>query len=217
MKVKDIDAILAKFVPNGHYDRYSSWDYCYNYFKSTSDLEKNIEKSCMELWSYLSSWGMLRASSYLFRKSPAFLKDTIVYINSLSDSIWVIDADCYSQENIKIILDVYEKLCETMKIEWHESKTLITKIMLGVFGMVPAYDNYFCKTFGGLYKRGGFSSFTKESLLNISNFYDDNKKEIDDVTSKTFTWNFGGTKSTIHYTNAKIIDMYGFSATGGKA
>lgn len=39
-------------------DRYSSFDYCYNYFIKTDDLTKDVEKSCLFLGFYLASWGM---------------------------------------------------------------------------------------------------------------------------------------------------------------
>ena len=57
---KDIELVVNKFKsqlnPN---DRYTSFDYCYNYFKTTKDLTKDFEKSCLMLGFYLASWGML--------------------------------------------------------------------------------------------------------------------------------------------------------------
>jgi hypothetical protein len=98
--------------------------------------------------------------------------------------------------------------------------TLITKIMLGVFGLIPAYDNYFKKTFRDISKSQGysfkFSSFNsveslKKSLDIIYDFYIENKKVIDELSSKTFTKDFLSEENTaLNYKKAKIIDMYGF-------
>jgi hypothetical protein len=66
--------------------RYSSFDYCYNYFQRTENLEDDIEKSCLVLGFYLASWGMLRASSFMLQKSVKYLQPTIQYISSLDKS-----------------------------------------------------------------------------------------------------------------------------------
>jgi hypothetical protein len=67
-----------------------------------------MEKSSLVLGFYLASWGMLRGSSFLLDKSVMHYKDTIRYISSCYKSIWNIDVDDYSDENIDLILDVYK-------------------------------------------------------------------------------------------------------------
>ena len=56
-------------------DRYSSFDYCFNYFQKYREegaiakisSASNLELSCLQLCFYLASWGMLRASSVLLQ------------------------------------------------------------------------------------------------------------------------------------------------------
>ena len=91
--------------------------------------------------------------------------------------------------------------------------TLITKILLGVFGFIPAFDSYFSDTFRDILDgRCGFRRVNSNSLTCIKDFYDTNKLAIDKLSKETFTTDFlTGQKTTINYPKAKIIDMYGFT------
>lgn len=82
------------------------------------------------------------------------------------------------------------------------SDTLATKIMLGVFGNVPAFDTQFKKGFG-------VSTFGKKSLKNIFAFYEANKVAIDSYKICTFDF-MNERETSVRYTHAKIIDMIGF-------
>lgn len=82
------------------------------------------------------------------------------------------------------------------------SDTLITKIMLGVFGCVPAFDTYFCK---GCHVSG----FNLKALRKIGRFYDDNADLIDEHVVTTLDFGTGAPTSR-PYTRAKKIDMIFF-------
>ena len=103
-----LDYYLSETNPT---DRYTSFDYCYNYFKTNSSeyILKNMEKSCLVLGFYLASWGMLRGSSFILQKSIKFYEPIIKYITELDRSYWSIDVDNYTVENINKILIVYKK------------------------------------------------------------------------------------------------------------
>ncbi len=195
-------------------ERYTSYDYCYNYFRQT-DLTNDIEKSCLVLGFYLASWGMLRGSSFLLQKSIKHLEPTIEYISTLDKSFWNIDVDQYTNENIDTILEIYENIKLKLVPQNKAHLTLVTKVLLGVFGFVPAFDQYFCYTFRKIYKEQencAFTSFNQKSLNCIKDFYDKNKIEIDRLSAKTYTLDFEtGEKTKLNYTKAKIIDMYGFN------
>ena len=107
----DIEIIIKEFNSKfGQTDRYSSFDYCYNYFLTTKDLTKDIEKSCLTLGFYLASWGMYRGSSFLLQKSVKYLEPTIKYIAGIDKSIWNIDVDNYDSQTIKEIIKVYNDI-----------------------------------------------------------------------------------------------------------
>lgn len=215
MKRTDIESIIEDFKSKSKPDdRCTSFDYCYNYFRSTSDLNKDIEKSCLVLGFYLASWGMFRGSSFLLQHSVKHLQRTIEYINTLDKSVWTIDVDNYTEENIKTIISIYKEIKERLILNGNTDLTLITKVLLGVFGFIPAFDTYFCDTFRAISERQcGFRKVNKISMGFIHNFYQENKQSIDILSTKTFTTDFlTGEKTNINYPKAKIIDMYGFNA-----
>ena len=191
-------------------ERYSSFDYCFNYFQSfrdknrVSDLAKStqIQESCLQLGFYLASWGMLRGSSFLLEKSVKYYENLIFGISSFDNRIWTIDIDCYTDKNISMLLDCKEMIADSLGKSNNPSDTLITKIMLGVFGNTPAFDSFFRQGFG-------IQSFGRKSLTKISDFYQQNKNIIDKYD--IFTFDFAtGEKTKRKYTKAKLIDMIGF-------
>jgi len=191
-------------------ERYASFDYCYNYFQSFREkgcIEKiaskeNIETSCLHLGFYLASWGMLRGSSFLLEKSIKHYIPLIRNIVKFDKRIWEIDVDRYTDENIELLLECRDMICKSLGNSSKLTDTLTTKIMLGVFSNVPAYDDFF---------RKGFSvhSFGKKTLKMIAKFYDYNKSTIDKYRIRTFDFSTGK-ETKRYYTKAKIIDMICF-------
>jgi hypothetical protein len=192
--------------------RYVSYDYCYNYFyKNKVDAVNNLEKSCAILGFYLASWGMMRGSSFLLQKSYKYFEPLINYISSLDDKIWDLDVMDYknnSSEVIKIYSDIKNIIIEKEQREI----VLVTKIMMGVLGISPAFDEYFCSTFKKINpKKSKFSVFNKSSLEVIYDFYLQNSDEINSLTRKFKTIDFISGAEVHCYKQAKIIDMYGFT------
>ena len=193
-------------------ERYASFDFCFNYFQEFKEknkieelaIDKNLQESCLQLGFYLASWGMLRGSSFLLEKSVRHYSELIKELVKFDKKIWDIDVDRYNDSNIKMLLDFKDVIRKTLGEK--SSDTLITKIMLGIFGNVPAFDNYFNKGFGFYYCK-------KNQLKNISDFYKENKSIIDKYNKKIFTFDFLTGKTTKrNYTKAKIIEMIGFTA-----
>jgi hypothetical protein len=219
MVFSNIEEVVTNFTGKAIPEhRFSSFDYCYNYFLNTDDLTKNMEKSCLELGFYLASWGMFRGSSFLLQKSARHFIPTIEYINTLDKTVWQIDVNKYDVNNIDIILDIYNKIDRTIIEGWNRGITLTTKIILGVFGFMPAFDEYVCSAFRNIAdgKNGnpkcGFRSVNKDSLRIIKQFYDENKVAIDKLSNNIYTKDFSTGKITkINYPKAKIIDMFGFT------
>jgi len=208
----DVESIIRNYKkstdPMG---RYASFDYCYGYFLRIKDLEKDVEKSCLVLGFYLASWGMFRGSSFMLQKSIKYLEPTIKYIATLDREIWKIDVENYEVEK-QTIIRIYKQI-KTLLIKNNESDlTLVTKILLGVFGFIPAYDSYFCDTFRNHYKgQSGFRSVNESSLSCIQDFYIENKETVDRLADETYVIDFKtGNQTGFKYTKAKIIDMYGF-------
>ncbi|MCX6822254.1 MAG: hypothetical protein NTW30_05770 [Candidatus Aenigmarchaeota archaeon] len=208
----------------GPLERYASFDYCYNYFQSFKDHnvieelcnDDNIEDSCLQLSFYLASWGMYRGSAFVLQKSSKFYEQLIKNIIEFDRRIWTIDVDNYiidnNMENIDLLIKCKEIIKESFDDWTNATDTLISKIMLGVFGNVPAFDNFFRE--GCRRESLQINSFCKNSLKNIYNFYyvKENKIKIDRHSNNIQTLDFvTGLDSNRTYTKAKIIDMIFFT------
>lgn len=209
-------------------DRFATYDFCYGYFQQNKghlSTPYNMEHSCDVLFSYLASWGMLRGSSPLLQCSPAALQSLIKYFDKHKDSyIWNLDVDNYTNKHYtKIIIASYNDIrLILMRIfkdikSTHYTKffnhsiptdTLVTKIMLGVFGVVPALDRYFQQAFHLLYSDISFSKFNKDTLTSILNFYCSNQPILDSIEIPVI--DFSGKLTSLNYKVAKLIDMFGF-------
>lgn len=196
--------------------RYSSFDYCFNYFYKIDSKKANvdIEKACSFLGFYLASWGMFRGSSFLLQKSYKYFIPVVKYISEIDSSIWDYKPSDFLKENErKNVIKIYEDIKKLIIEDDNQAKTLVTKIMLGTLGIVPAYDEYFCKTFKKIEPiKSKFSVFNEDSLIVIGSFYKKNKKEIDTLSQKMKTKKFEDDSDFLNYPEAKIIDMYGFAS-----
>jgi hypothetical protein len=77
-RATDIEANIAAFMGGrGPDERYTSFDYCFNYFQVFREQDRvkeiaaleSMQLSCLHLGFYLASWGMFRGSSTLLLKS----------------------------------------------------------------------------------------------------------------------------------------------------
>jgi hypothetical protein len=207
----DLDESISKYLygaansggrsPNA---RYASFDYCFNYFQSFREdgnvwgiaEGKNIQISCLHLGFYLASWGMFRGSADLLQRSARHLIPAIELIATADAVLWEIDAHCYTEPNIRWLLEMRRSLCHAYP---GMSDILVTKIMLGVFGNVPAFDTNF---------KNGFqvTAFGPKALRKISAFYEENSAVIDRYRTPTLDF-VSGEPTARNYTRAKIIDM----------
>lgn len=145
---------------------------------------------------------MLRGSSFLLERSPAHLKQLVIAISKMNPRLWEIDVDDYNDETISLLLDCRWQIIEALGAHYKPSDTLVTKIMLGVFANIPAYDHYFRKSLG-------VHTVNKNSLLKIRSFYEANHAELDSYKVYTYDFLTGG-ETNLAYTKAKLIDMCGF-------
>lgn len=204
----DITANLGAYLGERQPDaRYSSFDYCFNYFQTQYEsgeaakiaTESNLELSCLHLGFYLASWGMLRGSSDLLRRSVRAFKPVIQTIAQADLNMWRLDVDSYTPESVTTLLSFEKSIRHALQ---GASDTLVTKIILGVFGSVPAFDAYFKLGFG-------VTTFGRRSLDMIANFYRAHSDEIESARVPTLTFHTGG-ESPRRYTRAKVIDMIFF-------
>lgn len=233
-EVDDFNEIIGIFIEkiDGPAYRYASYDFCYNYFHNVRGdaLLEDMEKSCYAIGFYLASWGMYRGSSFILERSAFYYKGLIEYLASIeNDSIWEIDVNNYNEDgNYDKILKVYKKIESLIFPENHNGDegqknhlTMVTKIMMGVFGCIPAFDQYFIKTFKRLLPRRFPTEQNNVTILSLSalekifDFYQANQENIDADHNQRKTIDFNtGNSTNCNYTKAKLIDMYGFTKGG---
>jgi len=191
-------------------ERYSSFDYCFNYFQSFRDegrsrelaSPEHLQSSCLQLGFYLASWGMFRGSSRLLEKSARFLEPVIRAVASSPSDLWEIDANCYTPSNIAALLEFRRTLAAVWGPENAPTEILATKIMLGVFGNIPAFDTYFKKGFH-------VAVLGAKALGKVGSFYQSHPEIIERHRVPTLDFITGHVTSKL-YTRAKVIDMIFF-------
>ncbi len=205
----DIGKNVATYLGARHpTSRYTSFDYCFNYFQSHSEADRlgylaqgeALQLSCLHLGFYLASWGMLRGSSTLLQRSARSFVPVVEALVAAPPELWTTDADHYSDDAIAAIL----AFASTLRGALHDraSDILVTKILLGTMGCVPAFDTNFTRGFG-------VTTFGRKSLRKVGQFYRDNAEDVEVHREATLDFETGQPTER-RYTQAKVIDMIFF-------
>jgi hypothetical protein len=117
---------------------------------------------------------MLRGRSPLGQKwSSKHYQRFIENLVRFDPAIWDIDIPDYGvAANVSLLLEFGSTVTALLQ---HDSSILKTKVMLGIFGNVPAFDQFFCLRGYGL---GGNATFCKKNLKAILDFYNADKSEM---------------------------------------
>lgn len=200
MKIKEV--IMRFFREGDEEHRYKSWEHCYCYF-SKENIDKEV--AALHLAGYLASWGMYRGSSNLLKNKHYLIhKDAVSIIQKYKH---LSGCENVSEKNMPDILSLYKKIAEFYAVKKVSATvTLVTKVMLGTLGCVPAYDNYVTK---GLKKKSIVGSFGERSLRGVQAFYAENKPEFQ-AAQKKIKKNCG-----VEYPPMKLVDMFFFQHGGG--
>lgn len=204
-------------VDNYKYTRPRSWENCYKHFENKPDKnnEEAIDLAALNLAMYLASWGMYRGSSFLldydYKIHIPIIKNIIIRddvykfrgagLDEVKESLFEISDHIkrsYSNNGVdeECILDIAE--------EKSASDTLVTKILLGTLGCIPAYDRFFKI---GLHYSAN-DKIAENSKLNAKNLnhlikwcekYEDSLKEAQGLIQQ---------KSDTNYPITKIVDIY---------
>ena len=198
--------------------RYKSWEHCYSAFseyKGQTLTGADIDFLSLHLSFYLASWGMYRGSSFLLQKD---YKVHAVAIKELMKveylPMWAIKCESYieSSNNLDRLFSLTNALKEIYRsirisantainrnIPAHPiSDTLISKILMGTLGCVPAYDRFFNS---GVKKNGVASTlYNSKGILNLAMFYVENIDEFEN-------WRLSISSKSVEYPQMKILDM----------
>ena len=149
----------------------------------------------------------LRGSSTLLRKSARHCEPVIEVIAAAPAEAWDLDADSYTADTWPLARQLDEKIRAAFGHPNGVSATLATKVMLGVFGNVPAFDTYF---------RAGFcaATFGPKAFGRLGRFYAEHTDTIERHRIPTLDFHTGE-RTQRRYSRAKIIDMIFFIEGGG--
>ena len=205
--------------------RSRSWEHCYRVFRDArTDPSPDYDYLSLHLAFYLASWGMYRGSSFLLQKDYKVLTPVV-------EEVLKPEYDCLFgvactdlrepevQERIKNVSDnianhfgpIRDEVAGR-KVASSVSPVLITKILLGTLGCVPAYDTFFEKGVRhlGLKER----NYNEDSLLELADFYEAHNDRLEDARR-------GMRTEDLVYPQMKLLDMglwqIGFEKDAGVA
>lgn len=201
----------------GENGRYRSWEHCYSYFiKGRSSKEIDYDYLSLQLAFYLASWGMYRRSSFLLQKDyKVHIPVVKELLSKKYDALAGIECiDFRKESNQRLLQDIdlfleqyYDKIRREVKAQELKNQlsfTLITKILMGTLGCVPAYDRYFVA--GIKNQKVATGSYNLKSIMQLVDFYEKNSIRLEQVREKMKV-------EGMPYPQMKMLDM-GFWQVG---
>jgi hypothetical protein len=204
----DIEKVIQKYSSSfsDEQHRFHSWNHCFTYFNSEKPFDAQI--AALHLAFYLASWGMYRGSSFLLQKDYTV---HIVPVEILKRYKCLAKMDFLILEKSSIeyekIFELKEELVKyyigVRKASFLFSKkdvisdALVTKVMLGALGCVPAYDRYLKHGLNTIHLCG--TTFNKKNFWTIIEFYQNKADEF--MTAQTHLGLTG-------VTTMRLVDMY---------
>ena len=191
--------------------RFRSWEHCYKCFHDArSDSSPDYDYLSLQLAFYLASWGMYRGSSFLLQKDyKVHIPVVKEILKSKYDCLLSMECSEFKKKNVQDCLKslndfmekYYEDVRKTVKeldVKKKPSATLITKILMGTLGCVPAYDRFFIDGIKKMNVTTGI--YNTNSLLGLVDFYEENKAKLEDARSKLKVYD-------LPYPQMKLLDM----------
>lgn len=223
---RDFKTCINKII-NGYRNdkdgRYKSYEYCRKCFLDNRYYPEKYDLITLNIFAYLASWGMLRKSILLYKEY--YFNKEIVKLLCNPEYSCLINFDPFgpnAKNNIKPLIDLRDKIVDYYKnkeyVKYGQQKTyyevseiLVTKILLGTLGCVPAYDTNFKSGLDEYFgkeevNKNGLKKFEESSMNVMVDFAIKNKKEIENACKELDQ--LSGVKGL--YTPMKIIDMYFF-------
>lgn len=208
---------ILEYFQNSHSiqnHRFRSWNHCYSKFKEARKNPQSIDHDTLTLHLafYLASWGMYRGSSQLLQKDYRVHARIVTELQERRFHL----LDNISAKGIlsgNDMLHTLHTLGNQLRHLYSDSgvaptDTLITKVILGVYGAVPAYDNYLIKGFQLCSNEDKkrcpskiSKTFNTNSVRQLAEFYHHNAIEFSEAYRRI--------DATRHnFPEMKMIDMY---------
>lgn len=205
----------ARAIENG---RSRSWEHCYRVFRDArTDPSPDRDYLSLHLAFYLASWGMYRGSSFLLQKDYKVLVPVVEEVLKPEyDCLFGVACTDLRNNDVRAQLKkLYDYIADYYfrpirdKVAGREvttpvSPVLITKILMGTLGCVPAYDRFFVD---GIKKyKVTTQEYSQNSLLKLVGFYEEHNARLEEVRR-------GMRVGDLIYPQMKLLDM-GFWQVG---
>lgn len=205
--------------------RSRSWEHCYRVFRDArNDPSADYDYLSLHLAFYLASWGMYRGSCFILQKDykvhtpivEKVLKPEYDCLFGLACAD-VRNSDVWEQleklyDYIAGHFDPIREKVAGRKVTTPVSPVLITKILMGTLGCVPAYDRFFQD--GAKYLGLEHNSYKKDSLLELADIYEEHNDRLEEARR-------GMRTDDLIYPQMKLLDMgfwqVGFERDAGDA
>ena len=206
--------------------RYCSWEHCYTqFYEARQNSEKtNVDSLSLHLAFYLASWGMYRGSSFLLQYDYTIHTSVVEEILKRKyDKLFDLKCNELNNEEICSLLDdLNTKIKEIyapfrLKVKKTKGKKdistiLVSKILLGTLGCVPAYDRFFVKAVTNIdkntKKKVATRNYNIASLKKLIKFYEEHQERLEELRSKfLIEYPFNEDKKTLPYPQMKVLDM----------
>lgn len=205
-----INTVMAFFNDgqNNNHHRFKSWENCYFHFRAKR-LNNDFaitEFDSLQLGFYLASWGMYRGSSFLLQNSYEIHTPVLEQIfDQQNNQLWEYNFENLTEEWLNNLFTLKESIIEIYRNETtplqRVSDTLVTKIILGVMGITPAYDRFFRDGCRQMNVRP-FINFSKNSYRRMVQFYIDNQELFIQAQNQIQAI------SNLEYPVMKLVDMF---------
>lgn len=190
---EEIESYIKDILKNSNC-RFLSWEHCYNAF---GNKKLDDDTLALHLGFYLASWGMYRGSTKLLQRDYQ-VHVPVVKIIKKYQNLRCERGDDVKEEYILKILELKKEIAKAYQ-GFIPSDTLITKIILGTLGCVPALDRYFIVGT----KTQDISGYTlnEKTMKQLFKFISENEIEIKKAQTKL-------KDRAIYYSKMKVVDMY---------
>ena len=200
--------------------RSRSWEHCYRVFRDArTDPSPDYDYLSLHLAFYLASWGMYRGSSFLLQKDYK-VHTPIVEEILKPENDCLFGLACADVQNSDVwaqlrklydnIADYFHPIREEIagyEVTTPVSPVLITKILMGTLGCVPAYDRFFVD---GIKKhKVTTQEYSLESVRKLAEFYEEYNDRLEAARR-------GMRTEDLTYPQMKLLDM-GFWQIGFEA
>ena len=205
--------------------RSRSWEHCYRVFRDArTDPSPDYDYLSLHLAFYLASWGMYRGSCFIFQKDYKVHTPIVKEILKPEyDCLFGLACTDLRNDDIRAQLKkLYDDIAEHFdpireKVAGREvttpvSPVLITKILMGTLGCVPAYDRFFQD--GVATYKVTTQEYSRNSLLKLVDFYEEHIDRLEEARR-------GMQCDGLIYPQMKLLDMgfwqIGFERDAGDA